>query len=121
MKITETILSYMQENKITYRQVAAKTGRSAQNIWNVLNGKAGNRPDGEKGQRDPNFKTILDICEAIGMKVKITANTGEIKPEMLIQAAELETVSFSAVQRMLEAGGYSLQVDAPKKFSEENS
>lgn len=115
MRAAETILHYMEEQGITYREVARRTGRSAQNVWNVLNGKDGNRPDGTKGRREPNYKTVVDICTALDLKITIQPTDGAHDPEAIIKAAELEYVPFSAVQRILEAGGYSMRIEAPEK------
>lgn len=117
-KATEIILQYMEEQGISYREVARRTGRSAQNVWNVLNGKDGNRKDGTKGRREPNYKTVVDICSVLGLKITIQPNGEAQDPEALTKAAELEYIPFSAVQRILEAGGYSMQIEAPEKNPE---
>lgn len=115
MRAAETILRYMEEQGISYREVARRTGRSAQNVWQVLNGRTGNRPEGAKGGREPNYKTVVDICGVLGLKITIQP-TGDVHdPEAITKAAELEYVPFSAVQRILEAGGYSMQIEAPEK------
>lgn len=118
MKATEIILQRMENQGITYRELARRTGRSAQNVWNVLNGKDGNRPGGTKGLRDPNYKTVVDFCDALGLKISIEPNGVRQDPDALTKAAELEYVPFSGVQRILEAGGYSMQIEATENFSE---
>lgn len=117
-KATEIILQYMEEQGITYRELARRTGRSAQNVWNVLNGRRGNRPDGEKGGREPNYKSILDICNVMGLKIVIMPTGDAQNLDTLLSAAELEDIPFSAMQRILEAGGYSVEIKAPEDAEE---
>lgn len=117
-KATEVILQYMEEQGITYRELARRTGRSAQNVWNVLNGRKGNRPDGEKGGREPNYKSILDICNVMGLKIIIMPTGDAQNLDTLLSAAELEDIPFSAMQRILEAGGYSVEIKAPEDEEE---
>lgn len=115
MRATGVILKYMEDNGITYREVAARTGRSAQNIWNTLNGKDGNRPEGTKGRRDPNYKTIVEICDALSLKITIRPTGGGHDPDTLVRAAELGPIPFSVVQKILEAGGYSIAIEIPEE------
>lgn len=108
MKASRIILSYMKANGITYRDVASRTGRSFQNVWNILNGKDGNKASGTKGRREPNYKTVVEICDAIGLKIEIRPTGEPHDPQALIKAAELQYVPFSTVQRLLEASGYAV-------------
>lgn len=115
MKATEIILKYMDECGITYRGLAAMTGTSAQNVWNILNGRRGNRKDGEKGGREPDYKSILRICEVLGMKVSFLPTGGTPDPKVLEKTVELDKVPFSTVQSILKAGGWTVQISPPEK------
>lgn len=108
MKANEVILAYMKEHGITYRDVAERIGHTAQNVWNILNGKAGNKTGNKKGSHDANYKTIINICDAIGLKIVIHPVPGDHHPDALLHAAELEDVPFSTVQRLLQASGYQI-------------
>lgn len=119
IKAADVIREYMERNKITYREVARRSGRSGQNIWNILNGNAGNKPTGAKGGRDPNYKTILDVCDALGLKVTITKTEERESPDEIVRAAELLHALFSTVQRILQAAGFLLQIETPEEKATE--
>lgn len=115
VKVTDIILQYMKDNKITYRKLASLTGTSAQNVWNILYGRKGYNRDGEKGTREPGYKSIIKICDALGIKVSIVPTGEAHDPDAIMRAAEMTDISFAAVESILEASGYTLQIEFPQR------
>lgn len=105
--IVQFIKDYMEENHITYERVADKMGTTRQNVWQILYGRIGNKPTGEKGRRDPDFATVVKLLDALDLKIELTKGGTENKTAM-ITAASSERVPFSAAESIMEAAGYHL-------------
>ena len=114
MKATEIIKAYMAEKGITYRDMAAKTGKTPQGVWNALNGRNGGTNDRERGGQEPNYITIKKMCDALGLRISIKPQR-PTPPDNILEAAEIANVSFSALQRILELGGYMLTIEPPEE------
>lgn len=113
MNIKEVIIAHMGENGITYRDVAGKIGSTQQNVWNILNGKDGNKPGNTKGARRPRLESIKQICEAVGLALRVVPIPGAEKPDLdaVLKAEELDAYSFDAIQTIIQKFGYKLTVE----------
>lgn len=113
MRETEKIARYMKAHGITYRDVAEKAGMTAQNVWYILNDEKGHGKSGTGGKRDPSFRSVEKICGAVGIELQVRATGKEPDPERLLEKAKsMDSVSFSAVQTLLETMGYKISLCA---------
>ena len=100
MNIIERIRNWMQEDELTYEEVASRIGWSRQNLWIKLN----------KSQY-PNFDTIRKVLEAMGKELivkPIDQAPAEIDLQKLYEVAEDQMVSFDVVEKLMNAIGYEL-------------
>ncbi|MCD7866819.1 MAG: helix-turn-helix domain-containing protein [Clostridiales bacterium] len=104
MNITEFIKTKMDEQGITYEQLAAEAGvGSRQNLWDKLNRR-----------EQPNFGTVKKILAGLGYDIVIqkdpeaTEDVGDRNLARFFQVANEEQVSFDCVEKLLGTMGYEI-------------
>ena len=111
--ITDFIKAYMERNHISLRSVAEKMGTSYQNVWLILNERSNVPSKGKSGRRDPNYLTVKRLLDTLGLEVEIV-RIAPMNPQEILRLAEHENIGFSTLQKVLEAGGFHMQVKEKK-------
>ena len=91
----------MQEDELTYEELAKRNGWTRQNLWLKMNKSV-----------CPNFDTVRKIAEAMGRQMEVIPKddfTGEVDLKELYATAEDQQVSFDVVEELLNAIGYEVR------------
>lgn len=100
MNIMDKIRGWMQEEELTYEELATRIGWSRQNLWLKMNKSV-----------CPNFDTVRKIAEAMGHEMTVRPLDevpAEVNLQDLYAVAEEQQVSFDVIEEMLRAIGYEL-------------
>lgn len=98
--IAEVIKMYMEDNRISYDDVAKKIGWSRQNLWDKLNKRS-----------EPNLESMKKIADGLGFTFKLAKTNEPDKTKeaaALFEAVEMVQISYSDVEKILNSVGYSL-------------
>lgn len=106
-KATDIIKQYMQQNRISYAELASRIGKSTQGVWIALNGKNESNPD---VSREAKYSTIKKMCDALDLRIVVREKKAETKSEVLDSEIP-ENLPFSAVQKLLESVGYEVFIE----------
>ncbi len=106
-KATDIIKHYMQQNRISYAELASRIGKSTQGVWIALNGKNESNPD---ASREAKYSTIKKMCDALDLRIVVKEKKVETTGDVL-NAEIPENMPFSAVQKLLESVGYKVLIE----------
>lgn len=107
MDVIDAIRQQMERKDITLRDAAERVGCSAQNVWTILNRSSPKTP---KGKRKISFKLISDLCNAVGLELRVTRSNTEKGSGDILEIAKDDAIPFNSVVKLLSACGWKLTV-----------